>query len=82
MLPETPTDNRYTFIFDTIDQDRRLWNFAPNGKVTARGNEQAQQGDNTSLQMTVTCYPDMIGSVRAAIQKTVDYGAADLSAYE
>jgi hypothetical protein len=81
-LPETPTDNRYAFVFYTVDNDKRLWSFCPNGKVTARGNDQAQQGDVTMLQMTITLYPDMIGSVRAAIQKTVDYGAADLTAYE
>jgi hypothetical protein len=80
-LPEIPTDNRYAWVFYTIDGDKRLWNFAPNGKVTARGDDQAQQGDVTALQMTVTLYPDMIGSVRAALQKTVDYGAADLSAF-
>jgi hypothetical protein len=80
-LPEVPTDHRYAFIFYTIDGDKRIWNFAPNGKVTARGNDQAQQGDVTMLQMTMTLYPDTIGSVRAALQKTVDYGAADLSAF-
>ena len=80
-LPEEPTDNRYTWVFYTVDGDRRIWNFCPNGKITARGDDQSQQGDVTSLQMTVTLYPDMIGSERAALQKTVDYGAADLSAY-
>ena len=80
-LPETPTDNRYCFVFYTIDQDRRIWNFCPNGKVTARGDDVAQQGDHSSHQMTVTLYPAMIGSVRAAMQKTVDYGAADLTPF-
>lgn len=80
-LPEEPTDNRYTWVFYTLDGDKRLWSFAPNAKVTARGDDQPQQGDVNSLQMTITCYPDMIGSDRAALQKTVDYGAADLSAY-
>lgn len=81
-LPETPTDNRFAWVFYTIDGDKRIWNFAPSGKVTARGDDQAQQGDVTALQMTITLYPEMIGSVRAALQKTVDYGAADLTAYE
>jgi hypothetical protein len=80
-LPEEPTDNRYAWVFYTVDGDKRIWNYAPNGKVTARGDDQSQQGDVTSLQMTVTLYPDMIGSVRAALQKTVDYGAADLTAF-
>jgi hypothetical protein len=80
-LPEEPTDNRFAWVFYTVDGDKRIWNFAPNGKVTARGDDQAEQGDATSLQMTITLYPDMIGSVRAALQKTVDYGAADLSAF-
>lgn len=81
ILPEEPTDKRYAWVFYTIDGDKRLWNFAPNGKVTARGDDQPQQGDVNALQMTVTLYSDMIGSVRGALQKTIDYGAADLSAY-
>jgi hypothetical protein len=80
-FPEVPTDNRYAFVFDTIDEDRRIRSFAPNGKVTARGDEQAQQGDVTALQMTITTYPDQIGSVRAALKKYVDYGAASLTAF-
>ena len=64
-LPEEPTDNRYTWVFYTVDGDRRIWNFCPNGKVTARGDDQSQQGDVTSLQMTITLYPDMIGSASA-----------------
>ena len=84
-VASTPTDNRYAYVFYTIDGDKRIWNYAPNGKVTSRGSDQAQQGDVTSLQMTITLYPDMIGSVRASLQKTIDYGvagAAALTAYE
>jgi hypothetical protein len=80
-LPEIPTDHRYAWVFDTFDGDKQIRSFAPNGKVTARGDDQAQQGDVTSLQMTVTLYPDLIGSVRAAMKKYVQYGAADLSAF-
>jgi hypothetical protein len=80
-LPEVPTDNRYAWVFDTFDGDKQLRNFAPNGKVTARGDDQAQQADVTSLQMTVTLYPDMIGGVRAALKKYVQYGAAPLTAF-
>ena len=81
ILPEEPTDNRYCWVFYTIDGDKRLWSFVPNGKVTARGDDNPQQGDVNSLQMTITCYPDLIAGERAALQKTIDYGAADLSAY-
>jgi hypothetical protein len=80
-LPETPTDNRYAYVFYTVDQDKRIWNFCPNAKVTGRGQDQAQQGDITMLQMTLTLYPDLIGSTRAALQKTTDYGAANLTAF-
>jgi hypothetical protein len=80
-VASTPTDNRYAWVFYTLDGDKRIWNFAPNGKVTARGNDQAQQGDVTTLQMTITIYPETIGSVLASLQKTIDYGAADISAY-
>jgi hypothetical protein len=80
-LPEIPTDNRYAWVFDTFDGDKQIRNFAPNGKVTARGDDQAQQADVTSLQMTVTLYPDMIGDVRAALKKYVQYGAASLTAF-
>jgi hypothetical protein len=80
-LPEVPTDNRYAWVFDTIDGDKMIRNFSPNGKVTARGDDQAQQGDVTSLQMTTTLYPDQIGSVRGTLKKYVQYGAAPLTAF-
>jgi len=80
-LPEVPTDHRYAWVFDTFDGDKQIRTFAPNGKVTARGNDQAQQGDITMLQMTTTLYPDQIGAVRAATQKYVQYGAASLTAF-
>jgi hypothetical protein len=80
--PATPTDNRYCFVFDTFDGDAKLRFFAPNGKVTARGDFQPQQGDVTPLQMTVTLYPDQIGSARSALKKYVDYGSRVLTAFE
>ena len=80
-LPEVPTDLRYAWIFATWDGDKAIWNYAPNGKVTSRGNDQAQMSDVTSLQMTITLYPDTIGSERAALQKSVQYGSADISPY-
>jgi hypothetical protein len=81
MLPEVPSDNRYAWVFDTFDGDKQIRNFAPNGKITARGDDQAQQADVTSLQMTVTLYPDMISGVRAALKKYIQYGAASLTAF-
>lgn len=80
-FPEIPTDLRYAWVFDTFDGDKQIRSFAPNGKVTARGDDQAQQGDVTALQMTTTLYPDMIGSVRATLKKYIQYGAADLTAF-
>ena len=80
-LPETPTDNRYAWVFDTFDGDKQIRNFAPNGKITTRGNDQAQQGDITMLQMTTTLYPDQIGSTRASLKKYIPYGAASLTAF-
>jgi hypothetical protein len=80
-FPEIPQDHRYAWVFDTFDGDKQIRNFAPNGKVTDRGDDQAQQDDVTQLQMTTKLYPDMIGSVRAALKKYVQYGAADLSAF-
>lgn len=80
-FPEIPSDNRYAFVFDSYDGDKRIWNFAPNGKITTRGDNQVQQGDITHSQMTITLYPDTIGSVRSALQKSVDFGSADISAY-
>ena len=80
-FPEIPTDLRYAFVFATYDGDKAIWNFAPNGKVTSRGSDQAQQADVTSLQMTITLYPDTIGSARAALQKSVQFGSADLTPF-
>lgn len=80
-FPEVPTDLRYSFIFATYDADKAIWYYAPNGKVTSRGNDQAQMSDVTSLQMTITLYPDTIGSTRAALEKSVQYGAADLTPF-
>jgi hypothetical protein len=81
-FPEIPTDLRYAFIFAAYDNDKIIWDYAPNGKVTSRGNDQAQMSDVTSLQMTITLYPDTIGSVRAALQRSVQYGtSSDLTPY-
>jgi hypothetical protein len=75
IIPDPPADNRYSMIFDSIDGTKQERLYAPNVKVTARGNRQAQQGDVTSTQLTFTFYPGIIGSNLAAVaQRTVNYG--------
>ena len=81
LTPEIPTDNRYCFLFDTIDGDKAMRNFCVNAKVTNRGNDQQQQLDAETIQLTVTLYPDLIGSTRSAMQRYIDYGAADLTPF-
>lgn len=79
--PEQPTDNRYVMVFDTFDGDKEVRIFAPNCKITARGNDQPQQSDNESLQMTATFYSALIGGTRASYQRWINYGAADLTPF-
>jgi hypothetical protein len=81
VLPEIPTDRRYCFVFDTLDGDKETRLFAPNAKVTTRGDDQQQQSDNENLQMTISLYPATIGSDRSALQRIVNYGAADLTPF-
>lgn len=81
ILPDPPYDNRYALIFDSIDGAKRQRLYAPFAKVTARGNDQAQQGDIVMTDMTFTFYPGTIGTVNnAVVQRTVDYGK-DVSGY-
>jgi hypothetical protein len=81
ILPDPPADNRYSMIFDSIDGLKRQRIYAPYTKVTARGNDQAQQGDIVMTQMTTTFYPGIIGTVtNAVLQRTIGYGK-DMSAY-
>jgi hypothetical protein len=80
-MPEVPSDNRYCFVFDGVDNDKLIRLFAPNGKVTDRGNDQVQQADATSLQMTLQFYPATVGSGRTALQRYINYGSLDLSAF-
>jgi hypothetical protein len=80
-LPDPPADNRYSLIFDSIDGLKRQRLYAPHAKVTARGNDQAQQGDITMTDMTFTFYPGIIGTQNNAVaQRCIDYGQ-DVSAY-
>jgi hypothetical protein len=84
VLPDPPTDNRYSFIFDSIDGTKRQRLYAPFAKVTTRGNDQAQQGDITMTDMTITFYPGTLGGTtpqtNVVAQRTIDYGK-DVSGY-
>ena len=81
VIPDPPADNRYSFIFDSIDGLKQQRLYAPFAKVTARGNDQAQQGDIVMTDMTITCYPGTIGAVQnAVLQRTVNYGKS-MAAY-
>lgn len=81
IIPDPPADNRYSLIFDSIDGAKRQRLYAPFAKVTARGNNQVQQGDITMTDMTFTFYPGTIGSVLNAVaQRSVGYGK-DVTAY-
>jgi hypothetical protein len=60
VMPEVPADNRYCLLLDTIDGTKAQRLFSPNAKVTARGNDQIQQADAETLQMTFTFYPTTI----------------------
>jgi hypothetical protein len=81
IIPDPPADNRYSFIFDSIDGAKQQRLYAPFAKVTARGTNQAQQGDITMTDMTVTCYPGIIGTTpNAVLQRSVGYGKS-MTAY-
>jgi hypothetical protein len=80
-LSEIPEDNRYCWLFDAVDNDLRLRSFAPNGKVTTRGNDQQQMSDAETFALTVTLYPALIGSVRASVKRYIDYGDSDLTPF-
>lgn len=74
-IPDPPADNRYSLIFDSIDGIKQERLYAPNCKVTARGNRQAQQGDIVTTDLTWTFYPGTIGANNSAVaQRAVNYG--------
>jgi hypothetical protein len=76
-IPDPPLDNRYAMIFDSVDGSKRMRLYAPNCKVTARGDDQVQQADVESLQMTVTMYPGIIGTATNAVaERIISYGQA------
>lgn len=80
VIPDPPLDNRYSVIFDTIDGSKQMRLFAPNVKVTARGNDQPQQADIEMLDLTFTMYPGLIGGVPGVAKRYINY-AQDVSAY-
>jgi hypothetical protein len=73
VLPEVPADNKYALILDSIDGTKMQRLFAPVAKVTARGNDQIQQSDAESLQLTFTFYPTTVLGVRGELVRYVGY---------
>ena len=81
LMPEIPPLNNYAFLFDSFDGNSQMRSYGPQGKVTTRGNYQMQQEDATTVAMTITFYPQLIGSTRSALKHYIDYGTADLTAF-
>jgi hypothetical protein len=79
VIPEIPLDNRYCLVLDSIDGDNQIRMFAPMAKVTARGNDQIQQGDSENLVLTFTFFPEIIGNVRGSLQRYINYGTNTMS---
>src|SRR6516225_5568990 len=81
IIPDPPADNRYSFIFDSIDGTKQMRLYAPFAKVTARGNHQVQQGDIIMTDLTFTFYPGTIGTAQNAVaQRAINYGKS-MTAY-
>jgi hypothetical protein len=78
-LPDKPSDLRYAFLFDSMDGDKRMRLYMPNGKVTERGDEQPQTSDVMGVQMTLKFYKGAANS--AAVQRSIDYGGVDVSSF-
>lgn len=77
-LPDKPDDLRYAFVFDTMDGDKRMRLYMPNGKVTERGDEQPQTADVMPVQMTFRFYK---GATAKAVNRSIDYGDVDVSGF-
>ncbi|MFE5828741.1 phage tail protein [Streptomyces sp. NPDC056508] len=77
-LPDKPADLRYAFVFDTIDGNKKNRLYMPNGKVTARGEEQPQTTDVWGVQLTFTFYK---GASSSAVKRSIDYGGVDVSGF-
>lgn len=78
-LPDKPSDLRYAFVFDTMDGDKKIRLYMPNGKVTERGDEQPQTEDVMPVEMTFKFYKG--ASNAAAVKRSIDYGAVDVSSF-
>jgi hypothetical protein len=65
-------DLRYAFIFDTMDGDKRMRLYMPNGKVVERGDEQPQTSGEMPVQMTFRFYKG--ASNAPAVKRSIDYG--------
>jgi hypothetical protein len=79
-IPDPPADNRYAFVWDTVDGTKAMRLYAPFTKITARGNDQPQQADVESLDMTATMYPgNVAGSIYVA-KRWINYGK-DMTGY-
>lgn len=77
-LPDKPADLRYAFVFDTMDGNKRMRLYMPNGKVVERGDEQPQTADVMPVQMTFRFYK---GTTAKAVNRAIDYGDVDVSGF-
>lgn len=77
-FPDKPNDLRYAFVFDTMDGDKLMRLYMPNGKVVERGDEQPQTEDVMPVQMTFRFYK---GATAAAVTRSIDYGDVDVSGF-
>ncbi|MER5501377.1 phage tail protein [Streptomyces sp. NPDC002561] len=78
-LPDKPADLRYAFVFDSMDGDKRMRLYMPNGKVVERGDEQPQTTDVMNVQLTFKFYK---GAANApAVNRSLDYGDIDVSGF-
>ncbi|MEV6684450.1 phage tail protein [Streptomyces sp. NPDC051130] len=78
-MPDQPSDLRYAFIFDTIDNGKRMRLYMPNGKVVERGDEQPQTADVMPVQMTFKFYKGAANA--AAVKRSIKYGGIDVSGF-
>ncbi|MGW2950784.1 phage tail tube protein [Streptomyces eurythermus] len=78
-LPDKPNDLRYAFLADTMDGDKRVRLYMPNGKVIERGDEQPQTTDIAPVQMTFRFYKG--ASNAPAVKRSIDYGDVDVSGF-
>ncbi|MFJ4768460.1 phage tail protein [Streptomyces uncialis] len=78
-LPDKPADLRYAYLFDTMDGEKRMRLYMPNGKVVERGDEQPQTTDVMPVQLTFRFYKGASNS--AAVKRSIDYGDVDVSGF-